>query len=200
MTKECNLLGKFNLEGIPPAPRGVPQIEVSFDIDANGIMNVSAQDKGTGKTNHVTITNDKGRLSKQDIERMVAEAERYKQQDEAIKRKIEAKNGLESYAYNVKNSINDEKMRDKISQEDRNIIENKVQELSRWIESNPDAPEEQYQAKQKEMENIVNPIMQKMYSGAAGGASGFPGGTAGGFPGASANASHARPPNVEEVD
>lgn len=200
MTKDCNLLGKFNLEGIPPAPRGVPQIEVSFDIDANGIMNVSAQDKGTGKTNHVTITNDKGRLSKQDIERMVAEAERYKQQDEAIKRKIEAKNGLESYAYNVKNSINDEKMRDKISQEDRNIIENKVQELTRWIESNPDAPVEQFEAKQKEMENIVNPIMQKMYSGAAGGTTGFPGGTAGGFPGASANASNARPPNVEEVD
>lgn len=200
MTKDCNLLGKFNLEGIPPAPRGVPQIEVSFDIDANCIMNVSAQDKGTGKTNHVTITNDKGRLSKQDIERMVAEAERYKQQDEAIKRKIEAKNGLESYAYNVKNSINDEKMRDKISQEDRNIIENKVQELTRWIESNPDAPVEQFEAKQKEMENIVNPIMQKMYSGAAGGTTGFPGGTAGGFPGASANASNARPPNVEEVD
>ena len=201
MTRDCNLLGKFNLEGIPPAPRGVPQIEVSFDIDANGIMNVSAQDKGTGKSSHVTITNDKGRLSKQDIERMVAEAERYKQQDEALRKKIEAKNGLESYVYNVKNSINDEKLKDKIQPADRSVVENKIQEISRWIENNADAAIEQYEAKQKEIESVVNPIMQKVYAAGAAAGPGFQGATAG-FPGGTAGYSEAPKsgPNVEEVD
>ena len=215
MTKDCNLLGKFNLEGIPPAPRGVPQIEVTFDIDANGIMNVNAQDKGTGKSSNVTITNDKGRLSKNDIERMVAEAERYKQQDEAVRKKVEAKNGLESYAYNLKNTLNDEKIRDKVSAEDRSTIEGKVQEVTKWLESNHDATTEQYEAKQKELESVVNPIMQKIYAaagGAPGGApGGMPGGMPGGFPGggfpgggfpgggAPGAGSHGAP-NVEEVD
>lgn len=215
MTKDCNLLGKFNLEGIPPAPRGVPQIEVTFDIDANGIMNVNAQDKGTGKSSNVTITNGKGRLSKNDIERMVAEAERYKQQDEAVRKKVEAKNGLESYAYNLKNTLNDEKIRGKVSAEDRSTIEGKVQEVTKWLESNHDATTEQYEAKQKELESVVNPIMQKIYAaagGAPGGApGGMPGGMPGGFPGggfpgggfpgggAPGAGSHGAP-NVEEVD
>lgn len=110
MTKDNNLLGKFELSGIPPAPRGVPQIEVTFDIDANGILNVSAQDKSTGKQNKITITNDKGRLSKDEIDRMVQEAERYKAEDEAQKDRIAAKNSLESYAFNMKQTIEDEKV------------------------------------------------------------------------------------------
>merc|ERR1711908_150692 len=109
MTKDCNLLGKFNLDGIPPMPRGVPQIEVTYDIDANGILNVSSVEKSTGKENKITITNGKGRLSKEEIEKMVEEAEKYKSEDEANKQRIEAKNGLENYAYNMKNTMNDEK-------------------------------------------------------------------------------------------
>src|SRR5690349_19402431 len=115
MTKDNNILGKFELSGIPPAPRGVPQIEVTFDIDANGILNVSAVDKSTGKENKITITNDKGRLSKDDIERMVKEAETYKDEDEKQKDRINAKNSLESYAFNIKSTVEDEKVKDKIS-------------------------------------------------------------------------------------
>merc|ERR1711908_138896 len=114
MTRDNNLLGKFNLDGIPPMPRGVPQIEVTYDIDANGILNVSSVEKSTGKENKITITNDKGRLSKDEIEKMVEEAEKYKSEDEANKQRIEAKNGLENYAYNMKNTMNDEKLKDKI--------------------------------------------------------------------------------------
>jgi len=99
LTKDNHTLGQFNLDGIPPAPRGVPQIEVTFDIDANGILNVSAADKGTGKSNKITITNDKGRLSKEEIEKMVQDAEKFKAEDEATKAKIDAKNGLESYCF-----------------------------------------------------------------------------------------------------
>merc|ERR1711941_189972 len=117
MTKDNNILGKFELSGIPPAPRGVPQIEVTFDVDANGILNVSACDKSTGKSQKITITNDKGRLSKEDIERMVNDAEKFKADDEAAKEKVSAKNELESYAYQVKQSVDDEKLKDKISDE-----------------------------------------------------------------------------------
>ncbi len=128
MTKDNHLLGKFNLEGIPPAPRGVPQIEVTFDIDANGILNVSAVDKGTGKSNKITITNDKGRLSKEEIEKMVNDAEKYKNEDEKIRKKVEAKNGLENYCYSMKNTLNDDKLKDKISEEDKKIIEDTAKE------------------------------------------------------------------------
>jgi L1 cell adhesion molecule like protein len=123
MTKDNHLLGKFNLEGIPPAPRGVPQIEVTFDIDANGIMNVSAADKGTGKTNKITITNEKGRLSKDDIERMVNEAEKFKGEDEIVKKKIEAKNSFENYCFQMKNTLNDEKLKEKFTADDKKVIE-----------------------------------------------------------------------------
>merc|ERR1712127_1011233 len=119
MTKDCHLLGKFNLEGIPPAPRGTPQIEVTFDIDANGILNVHAQDKASGKTEKITITNDKGRLSKEDIEKMVHEAEKFKAQDEAVKNKVEAKNGLENYCFQMKNTLNEEKLKDKFTEDDK---------------------------------------------------------------------------------
>merc|ERR1719318_1404633 len=125
MTKDNHLLGKFELTGIPPAPRGVPQIEVTFDIDANGILNVSAVDKSTGKENKITITNDKGRLSKEEIERMVNEAEQYKAEDDKQKNRIQAKNSLESYAFNMKSSVEDEKVKDKISESDKTTIVDK---------------------------------------------------------------------------
>ena len=119
MTKDNHLLGQFNLEGIPPAPRGVPKIEVTFDIDANGILNVSATDQGTTKTQNITITNEKGRLSKDEIEKMVNEAEKYKEADNKIKKNVDAKNSFENYCFQIKNTLNDEKLKDKFSEEDK---------------------------------------------------------------------------------
>merc|ERR1719153_329097 len=150
MTKDNNLLGKFELSGIPPAPRGVPQIEVTFDIDANAILNVSAVDKSTGKENKITITNDKGRLSKEDIERMVNDAEKYKEEDEKQKNRISAKNALESYAFHMKSTVEDEKLKDKISEEDKKAILDKCQECLSWLDSNQSATKEEYEHQQKE--------------------------------------------------
>jgi len=163
MTKDNHLLGKFNLEGIPPASRGTPQIEVTFDIDANGILNVSAVDKGTGKTNKITITNDKGRLSKEDIEKMVNEAEKYKGEDEKIKKKIEAKNGFENYCYSMKNTLNDEKLKEKFTEDDKKVIEEASKEGQQWIEANANAEPEEIEKKQKELEAKFNPIMMRVY-------------------------------------
>ncbi|CAG9326360.1 unnamed protein product [Blepharisma stoltei] len=197
MTRDNHLLGKFNLEGIPPAPRGVPQIEVSFDVDANGILNVSALDKATGKVNKITITNDKGRLSKNDIERMVSEAERYKREDEEAKQKAEAKNGLESYTYNMRNTLNDENLKDKIEAGDRQIIESKIDEVQRWLESHQNVETKEYEAKQKELENVCNPIMMKIYQ--KGGMPNMNGMNS--APGGQKNeGSQGRGPTVEEVD
>ncbi|KAI8073347.1 hsp71-like protein [Gongronella butleri] len=205
-TKDNNLLGKFELSGIPPAPRGVPQIEVTFDVDANGILNVSALDKTTGKSNKITITNDKGRLSKEEIERMVSDAEKYKAEDEEAAARISAKNGLESYSYNLRNTLNDEKVAGALSAEDKETIQKAVDEAISWLDASQEASKEEYESKQKELEEIVNPIMTKMYQGAGGapggapGAApgGFPGGAApGGFPGAGGDASE---PTIEEVD
>merc|ERR1711990_279060 len=137
-TKDNNILGKFELTGIPPAPRGEPQIEVTFDIDANGILNVSANEKATGKSSKITITNDKGRLSKEDIERMVEEAEKYKNEDEKTRQNIEAKNSLENYTYNINNTIKDEKIKDKISDSEKDEIEKKISEILMFIEKNED--------------------------------------------------------------
>merc|ERR1711931_620934 len=133
MTKDNNLLGKFELSGIPPAPRGVPQIEVTFDVDANGIMSVNATDKSSGKTEKITIKNDKGRLSKEDVERMVAEAEKYKSEDDSQRDRIEAKNSLESYVFNMKTSVEDEKVADKLSAEDKKTVLDKCNEAVAWI-------------------------------------------------------------------
>jgi L1 cell adhesion molecule like protein len=203
MTRDNNLLGKFNLDGIPPMPRGVPQIDVTFDIDANGILNVSAVEKSTGKENKITITNDKGRLSQADIDRMVAEAEKYKAEDESNKVRIEAKNGLENYAYNLRNTLDDEKLKSQISEEDRSAINDKVTETINWLDANQSAEKEEFEAKQKELEGIANPILQKMYA-AAGGAGGMPGGAPGapGAPGAGAPpaAGGDQGPKIEEVD
>jgi len=208
-TKDNNLLGKFDLTGIPPAPRGVPQIEVTFDIDANGILNVSAADKTTGKSSRITITNDKGRLSKEEIERMVNDAEKYKAEDEAAAARITAKNGLESYAYNLRNTLNDSNVKDKFAGNDKETLEKAVNDSIAWLDSSQEASKEEYEEKQKELEAIANPIMTKLYSaggapgGAPGGPGGFPGGA--GFPGAGApggfpGAGDDNGPSVEEVD
>merc|ERR1712093_596050 len=193
MTRDNNLLGKFELSGIPPAPRGVPKIDVTFEIDANGILNVSAVDQTTGKENKITITNDKGRLSKEDIDRMVREAEMYAGDDAKQKEKIEAKNALENYSYSIRNTLRDEKLAGKISPEDKEKGEAAVQDAISWLDANQSAEKEEYEAKQKELEAVINPIMQNLYAqgGAPGGGmpggmpdmggAGFPG--AGGFPG-----------------
>merc|ERR1719357_1883082 len=164
MTRDNHLLGKFDLGGIPPAPRGVPQIEVTFDIDANGILNVSACDKSTGKQNKITITNDKGRLSKEDIERMVNDAEKFKADDEKQKERISAKNGLESYCFNMKTSLEDENMKDKISEDDRKTITEKCEEAIKWLDRNHLAEVDEFTDKQKEVEEVCNPIISKLYS------------------------------------
>uniref|UniRef100_A0A7N6AT76 Heat shock protein family A (Hsp70) member 8b n=1 Tax=Anabas testudineus TaxID=64144 RepID=A0A7N6AT76_ANATE len=198
MTKDNNLLGKFELTGIPPAPRGVPQIEVTFDIDANGIMNVSAVDKSTGKENKITITNDKGRLSKEDIERMVQEAERYKAEDDVQREKVAAKNGLESYAFNMKSTVEDEKLKGKISDEDKQKILDKCNEIINWLDRNQSAEKDEFEHQQKELEKVCNPIMTKLYQSAGGVPGGMPGGFpgAGGAPGGGASSG----PTIEEVD
>ena len=163
LTKDNHLLGKFNLDGIPPMPRGQPQIEITYDIDANSILNVTAVEKSTGKNNKIVITNDKGRLSKDDIDRLVKEAEKFKDEDNKVKERIEAKNGLEQYCYQIKQTVKEEKLKDKFSEDEKKQIETKVDEILKWVNDNPAASKEEYDAKQKEIEAIFNPIMQKIY-------------------------------------
>jgi heat shock 70kDa protein 1/2/6/8 len=182
MTKDNNLLGKFNLEGIPPAPRGTPQIEVTFDIDANGILNVSAQDKASGNIQKITIKNDKGRLSQEEINRLVKEAEEMKGVDELLRKKIEAKNGYEQYIYQVSNTLQDANLKDKFSDADKSAVEQAVNTHKQWFEGNPEATTEEYDGKKKELEEVFQPIIMKVYQ-ATGGAPGGPGGMPGGFPG-----------------
>jgi len=202
MTRDNNMLGKFQLEGIPPMPRGVPQIDVTFDIDANGILNVSAVEKSTGKEQKITITNDKGRMSAEEIERLVQEAERYKAQDEATKARIEAKNSLENYMYSMKNSLSDEKAAGALSAGDKSTIESAIKETQAWLDSHQNGEKEEYEEKQKELEGKILPILQK----AGGGAGGMPGGMPGGFPGGAAPAgsgpaeAHDDGPKIEEID
>merc|ERR1712238_426365 len=195
MTKDNNILGKFELSGIPPAPRGVPQIEVTFDVDANGILNVSACDKSTGKSQKITITNDKGRLSKEDIEKMVNDAEKFKADDAAAADRVRAKNELESYAYQVKQTMDDEKIGDKISAEDKKAVREKADEVITWMDSASAASKEEYESMKKELEQVSNPIMTKMYG--ASGASGAPSGA----PSApKSNSNGGAGPTIEEVD
>lgn len=194
-----NLLGKFELTGIPPAPRGVPQIEVTFDIDANGIMNVSALEKGTGKTNKIVITNDKGRLSKEEIERMLAEAEKYKDEDEAEAARIQAKNALESYAYSLRTTLSDPKTEEKLEASDKETLKAKIDETVAWLDDSQSATKDEYEGQQKELEGVANPIMMKLYG--AGGEGGMPGMPGGGMPGgAGPSAGGDDGPTVEEVD
>ncbi|KHN97372.1 heat shock protein 70 [Metarhizium album ARSEF 1941] len=206
-TKDNNLLGKFELTGIPPAPRGVPQIEVTFDLDANGIMNVSAVEKGTGKSNKIVITNDKGRLSKDEIERMLADAEKYKEADEAEGRRVAARNALDHYAANLRTTLQEPGVDEKLDASDKEKLA-AAADISSWLEQNEQASAEEYEARQKEIEAIANPIMMKFY-GAGGQAGGMPGGMPGGpggFPGGAGGAGGAGGhggddgPTVEEVD
>jgi L1 cell adhesion molecule like protein len=163
MTKDNHLLGNFELTDIPPAPRGVPQIEVTFDIDANGILNVSAVDKSTGRENKITIKNDSSRLSKDQIEKMLADAEKYKKEDEIQRERISAKNSLESYCYNMKTSINDEKISSKLSDDDKSKINETVESTFKWMDSNQSADKDEFEHKLKEIEKICSPIMTKLY-------------------------------------
>merc|ERR1719415_295712 len=199
MTKDNNLLGKFELNGIPPAPRGVPQIEVTFDIDANGILNVSACDKSTGKQEKITITNDKGRLSKDDIERMVNEAEKYKDEDDKQRDRIGAKNALESYAFNMKQSFEDDKVKEKVSEDEKKTVIDKCSEVISWLDANQSAEKDEFEHKQKELEGVCAPLVKKLYGDAAPGAGGMP--DMGGMGGQGAPPSGgAGGPTIEEVD
>jgi len=170
MTKDNSILGKFELTGIPPSPRGVPQIEVSFELDANGILKVSAHDKGTGKQESITINNDKGRLTPEEIERMVAEAEKYAEEDKATRERIEARNGLENYAFNLKNQVNDEEgLGGKIDDEDKETILDAVKETTEWLEENSaEATTEDFEEQKEKLSNVAYPITSKMYQGAGG--------------------------------
>ena len=200
-TKDNNLLGSFHLDGFPPAPRGVPQIEVSFDVDANGIMNITAVEKSSGKSNNIAITNDKGRLTPEQIEEMIKKAEEFKEEDEKLKENIDAKNGLENYLYNLKGSVlkepeNSEQKSpafDEVKSEAEPIIE----EGLKWLEENDKASTEEYKNKQKELEEKMNPLMTKLYGSNAQGAPGAPPGAPGEMPD---NAPNSSEPIVDEVD
>jgi L1 cell adhesion molecule like protein len=198
-TKDNHLLGRFELSGIPPAPRGVPQIEVTFDLDANGILNVTALDKGSGNKNKITITNDSGRLSKEDVERMVRDAERFKAEDAAVAERISVKNGLESYAYSMRNTVNQEKVKGKLSSEDRKSLEKATKDALNWLQENDHAEKEDIERKQHELENVCRPIITKLYGGAShDGAAPMEDDEA---PAASAKSkSNKKGPKIEEVD
>jgi len=178
MTKDNHLLGKFDLQGIPPAPRGVPQIEVTFEIDVNGILRVSAEDKGSGSKESITITNDQNRLTPEDIERMVNDAEKFAEEDKLLKEKVDARHDLEGYLYGLKNQINDkEKLGGKLSEDEKQTITEAVTEKISWLESHQDADVEEYKSEKKEVEDIVQPIITKLYEktgGAGAGAGGAP--------------------------
>jgi heat shock 70kDa protein 1/6/8 len=204
-TRDNHQLGKFDLTGIPPAPRGVPQIEVKFDLDANGILNVSAEDKSTGTKQKITITNDKGRLSKDEIDDMIKNSEKFKAEDEAIAAAVAARNGLEGLAYQMRNTINDAKFKDKIDEADRKTIDDKVSEVINWLEEDGEnASTDEIEAKKKDFESVTHPIMAKLYSAAGGdpaaaaAGAGFPG--AGAAPGGPGPAAAGPGPEVEELD
>jgi len=183
MTKDNHNLGKFDLTGIPPAPRGVPQIEVTFEVDVNGILKVSAEDKGTGSKQQIVIQADQNRLSDEDIEKMVKDAETFAEEDKKLKEKVEARNELESFVYSLKNQLNDkEKLGAKISEEDKKTIEEAINDKIAWLDANQGAEADEFKAKKKEVEDISNPIITKLYGEGAGGAG--PEGGAGGEEGA----------------
>ena len=198
MTKDNHSLGKFDLTGIPPAPRGVPQIEVTFDIDANGILNVSATDKSSNKQEKITITNDKGRLSADEIEKMVADAEKFKEDDDKQKERIAAKNGLESYCFNMKSTLDDKNISEKIPQDDKNKISETCNEALNWLDSNQTAEVDEFKDKQKEVESVCNPIITKLYQQAGGNPGAAPGASCGAQSGPGFGGHNG--PTVEEVD
>lgn len=181
MTRDCELMGEFDLNGIPPMPRGVPQIEVTYDINANGILEVSAAEKSTGKSNKIAITNDKSR-SKDDIERMISEASKYEAEDKVVMERVEAKNGAEGYLYNARNSVREEKVKTQLGTEDIDAVEKAVTEGLEWLEQNISATSEEIKEKQKEWEELIRPILMKLYAASA------------------TQAEPAKEPTVDEVD
>ena len=200
MTKDNNLLGTFNLTGIPPAPRGVPKIEVTFDMDANGILNVSARDESSGRTQQITIRNDKGRLSREEIDRMLSEAEKYKEEDEKQRERVVARNKFEGYVFQVKQALED--AGDKLTQADKDEAQGKLDEALRWLDNNALADKEEYEHKMQELQRAVSATMTKMHQqGASQGSQGPQEGpqgcrtSAGGFGGQKAGG-----PTIEEVD
>ena len=198
-TRDCNQLGNFKLDGIPPMPRGVPQIEVSYDIDANGILNVSAAEKSSGKSQKITITNDKGRLSKADIDRMVQEAENNAAEDKKSMERVESKNQLESYLYNTRNSVREDKVKETLGESTVAEVEGWVKEGIEWLEANGEAGKEEYDEKQKAYEEKIKPVMMKLYE-----KSGSPGAAGSAGPSAGTDGpdmkSSTSGPKVEEVD
>jgi len=199
-TADNNSLGRFELSGIPPAPRGVPQIEVTFDLNADGILNVNAVDKSTGKSQAITITNDKGRLSKEEIERMINEAEKYSAQDEVARETISARNALENYVYSMRNTLDDDKFKDKLEAHDKSAIEDAIKEAISWLDTHHEETKDEYEKKQKSVEKICMPIITKLYQAAGG-----PAGEAGAMPdfgqtNTDRHESSGKGPKVEEVD
>jgi L1 cell adhesion molecule like protein len=198
LTKDNNMLGKFQLDGIPPAPRGTPQIEVVFDLDSNGVLNVNATDKAGGKSNKITITNDKGRLSKDDIERMVAEAEKYKEEDQRHKDRIDARNAFENSIYSIKNSTSSQEMSDKLTEKDKSDIESACKDASDWLDSissDSSVGVDEFKDKQKKLEESVSHIVAKLYGGMNGGMGGM-----GGMGGGEAPSASRSDPVVDDLD
>ena len=163
-TKDNNLLGTFRLEGIPPMPRGVPQIEITYEIDSNGILNVSAVEKSTGKSSNITIKNEKGRLSTDDIEKMVSEAEQHAEEDKLRMAKVEKRNELESYLYNARNSMHDEKVKETLGEDDVKKVEEVVTKGISWLDEHSDEEPEVYEEQRKSVETEIQPIMMKLYA------------------------------------
>merc|ERR1712039_297072 len=192
-TKDCNLLGKFELSGIPPAPRGVPQISIVYDIDANGILNVSAEDKNTKKTNKITITNDRGRLTKEEIDTKIEEAKKYKAEDDKYKEQLEARQSLENYTHTMQNNIKDEKVARFLKHIEKNAVNYSIQKMKEWLTQNPNAEKADYDAKYEELKSICDPIMSKMYRNGGSGQT-----RDSTYAGAAGRAN--RGPSVEEVD
>merc|ERR1712216_276478 len=176
MTKDNHLLGKFELGGIPPAPRGQPQLEVTFEIDSNGLLNVGAEDKGTGKSEKITITNDKGRLTEEEIERMVKEAEQFAEEDKKVKERVDAKNAFDGYLHSMRSAAegsgDNKGLSEKLDSEEKEKIMDAIKDGQSWMDSNPESDAEEVKEKHKEIEGICAPIISKYYQAGGGGGGG----------------------------
>jgi L1 cell adhesion molecule like protein len=167
-TRDCNILGKFDLHGIPPMPRGTPQIEITYEVDTNGILNVQACEKSSGKSEKITIKNESNKLTKEQIEKMISDAEKFKEDDERAQKKVQAKNNLENYIYNVRSTVvNEDKMKTSLG-DDHETVSKTVEDTIKWLDDNKNASTEEFEAKQKEVEAVLMPLIQKAYQASAG--------------------------------